>query len=110
VEGTESFDHSPGIDPDYFSLREEILDDPQRFSIVRILKHRNDNNGIPDIEIGITRRVTLIVIHHGSRHGELHYGEGFSALVRGLPEDLIIVMQGRVICISDIRFIGAYNG
>ena len=57
VEGAIPFDHCPGIDPDNLPLREESFEDPDRFFVMGVVKDRNDDDGIADIEVCVTGRV-----------------------------------------------------
>ena len=78
------------VDSDNVAVREELAENDARPFVIGMFEFGNQNNGITNDEIGITRRQSLLFTAHNianrRRHGQFDDPQRMPFLVFGLPQ------------------------
>src|SRR5215475_10353141 len=110
MNGAEAKDKVAAVDADDFAAGEMFGDRVEGDAVIGIVKNRDEDEFVGDVEIGVAGGKTLAVEKNRGGHGKFFDAQRLAVLIFGLLEKGKIFLQMRVIRIGRILFDDGEDG
>ena len=97
------------INPHNLSIRKKISQDIERYPVIRIIKHRNQNQSIRDIEVPIAGWYPCSIKQDRGGERQLDNRQLVAVLVSGLSQAADVVPQRLIVGVFRIRLYDCDN-